>query len=56
MTTCFFCKTELGLLEERCIVRWQKRKFEKSIKIGYTCSKCSDSNNTHFRQKEDPRK
>lgn len=56
MCVCFFCKREIPLLAERYIVRWQKRKFEKSKKIGFACSSCGESNYTYFRQKEDPRK
>lgn len=50
MDKCIFCKKPIGLLEERVLITWRKRKGERRVVIAYACEPCGDSHTTDYCQ------
>lgn len=54
MDKCVFCKQPIGLLQERILINWRKRKGERRIVIAYSCNDCGEDRITDFCQPERP--
>lgn len=54
MDKCVFCKQPIGLLQERILINWRKRKGERRIVIAYSCTDCGEDRTTDFCQPERP--